>query len=43
MKELVAAVLSIGGDLTGLKTDTRLTGLPFTIIINVMCFSFYKT
>jgi len=43
MEGLVAGVLLIGGGLTALKTATILTGLPFAIIIIVMCFSFYKS
>ena len=38
----VAAVLLIGGGLQALQTATIVTGLPFAIILIVMCFSLYK-
>jgi len=40
---LIAAVLLVGGGLTALQTATVLSGLPFTIIIILMCYSFYKS
>jgi len=40
---LVASVLLIGGGLTALQTASILSGLPFSIIILVMCYSFYKS
>ncbi len=43
MEGLVAAVLLIGGGLTALQTASILTGLPFALIIVVMCYSFYKS
>ncbi|UII26593.1 BCCT family transporter [Fulvivirga maritima] len=43
MEGLVAAVLLVGGGLTALQTASIITGLPFSIIIIVMCFSFYKS
>ncbi|MCK5703538.1 MAG: BCCT family transporter, partial [Cyclobacteriaceae bacterium] len=43
MEGLIAAVLLIGGGLTALQTASILTGLPFAIIIILMCFSFYKS
>ncbi len=43
MEGLVAAVLLIGGGLTALQTASILTGLPFALIIIVMCYSFYKS
>ncbi|TKG94963.1 BCCT family transporter [Puteibacter caeruleilacunae] len=43
MEGVVAAVLLVGGGLTALQTASILTGLPFAIIIIVMCFSFYKS
>ncbi len=43
MEGLIAAVLLVGGGLTALQTASILTGLPFSIIIIVMCFSFYKS
>jgi len=39
---LVAAILLIGGGLTALQTASILSGLPFAIIIVIMCVSFYK-
>ncbi|MEJ1224008.1 BCCT family transporter [Sediminicola sp. 1XM1-17] len=38
----VAAVLLIGGGLQALQTATIVTGLPFAMILIVMCFSLYK-
>lgn len=38
----VAAVLLIGGGLQALQTATIVTGLPFAIILMVMCYSLYK-
>ncbi|WP_026915334.1 BCCT family transporter [Christiangramia portivictoriae] len=38
----VAAVLLIGGGLQALQTATIVTGLPFAIILLVMCYSLYK-
>lgn len=38
----VAAVLLIGGGLTALQTATITTGLPFLVVLLVMCFSLYK-
>lgn len=43
MEGLIAAVLLVGGGLTALQTASILTGVPFAIIIIVMCFSFYKS
>ncbi|MEH0156970.1 BCCT family transporter [Limibacter armeniacum] len=43
MEGLVAAILLVGGGLTALQTASILTGVPFSIIIIVMCFSFYKS
>ncbi|NME70946.1 BCCT family transporter [Flammeovirga aprica] len=42
MEGLIAGVLLMGGGLTALQTASILTGLPFSIIIIIMCFSFYK-
>ena len=42
MEGLIAAVLLIGGGLTALQTASILTGLPFALILVIMCFSFYK-
>lgn len=39
---LVAAVLLIGGGLGALRTASVSTGLPFTLILLVMCYSLYK-
>ncbi|SDS12233.1 BCCT family transporter [Christiangramia echinicola] len=38
----VAAVLLIGGGLQALQTATIVTGLPFAVILLVMCYSLYK-
>jgi choline/glycine/proline betaine transport protein len=43
MEGLIAAVLLIGGGLAALQTATILTGLPFAIIIIVMCYSLHKS
>ncbi|GAA0893468.1 hypothetical protein GCM10009122_31470 [Fulvivirga kasyanovii] len=43
MEGLIASILLIGGGLTALQTASILTGLPFALIIVVMCFSFYKS
>ncbi|MGB0838147.1 MAG: BCCT family transporter [Flavobacteriaceae bacterium] len=42
MEGLIAAALLIGGGLTALQTASILTGLPFALVIVVMCYSFYK-
>ncbi|MFW6157566.1 MAG: BCCT family transporter [Balneolaceae bacterium] len=38
----VAAVLLIGGGLSALQTASITTGLPFAVILLVMCYSLYK-
>ncbi len=38
----VAAVLLLGGGLQALQTATIVTGLPFAVILIIMCFSLYK-
>ncbi len=38
----VAAVLLVGGGLEALQTASIVTGLPFTIILLIMCYSLYK-
>ena len=38
----VAAVLLIGGGLEALQTATIVTGLPFAVILIIMCYSLYK-
>lgn len=43
MEGIIAIVLLIGGGLTALQTATILTGLPFAIILLVMCYSLLKT
>ena len=43
MEGAVAAILLIGGGLTALQTVTIITGLPFAIILIVMCASFFKS
>lgn len=42
MEGLVAAVLLLGGGLTALQTASILAGLPFAIIVLIMCYSLYK-
>ncbi|MEX0771107.1 MAG: BCCT family transporter [Balneolaceae bacterium] len=39
---LVAAVLLVGGGLSALQTAAITTGLPFTLVLLVMCYSLYK-
>ncbi len=43
MEGVIAIILLIGGGLAALQTATILTGLPFAIILIIMCFSLYKT
>ncbi|MFA8435045.1 MAG: BCCT family transporter [Marinifilaceae bacterium] len=43
MEGLIAIVLLIGGGLAALQTATIITGLPFAIILLIMCYSLYKT
>lgn len=38
----VAAVLLVGGGLNALQTASIMTGLPFTIILLIMCYSLYR-
>ncbi|APG61317.1 BCCT family transporter [Christiangramia salexigens] len=38
----VAAVLLVGGGLQALQTATIVTGLPFAVILLIMCYSLYK-
>ena len=38
----VAAVLLVGGGLEALQTATIVTGLPFAVILLIMCYSLYK-
>ncbi|WP_158857167.1 BCCT family transporter [Lunatibacter salilacus] len=38
----VAAVLLIGGGLTALQTAAIITGLPFLVILVIMCYSLHK-
>jgi choline/glycine/proline betaine transport protein len=40
---IVASALLLGGGLTALQTASILSAVPFSIIIIVMCFSFYKS
>ena len=39
---VVAAVLLLGGGLQALQTASIATGLPFAIILLVMCYSLYR-
>lgn len=43
MEGTVAGILLVGGGLTALQTASILTGLPFAILLIVLCFSFYKS
>jgi choline/glycine/proline betaine transport protein len=43
MEGLIAIILLIGGGLAALQTATILTGLPFAILLLVMCYSLLKT
>jgi BCCT family betaine/carnitine transporter len=38
----VAIALLIGGGLTSLQAMVLSTGLPFTIVLLIMCFTIYK-
>lgn len=38
----VAAVLLVGGGLQALQTATIVTGLPFAVLLLVVCYSLYK-
>ncbi len=40
---VVAGVLMLGGGLTALQTASIITGLPFAIVLLLMCVSLYKT
>ena len=42
MEGVVAAVLLLGGGLTALQTAAITTGLPFAIVLLVMCYSLYR-
>jgi len=39
MEGVVAAVLLLGGGLTALQTAAIATGLPFAVVLLVMCYS----
>ncbi|MCT4600267.1 MAG: BCCT family transporter [Marinifilaceae bacterium] len=43
MEGLIAIILLIGGGLTALQTATILSGVPFAIVIVIMCYSLYKS
>ncbi len=43
MEGLIAIVLLVGGGLSALQAVTILSGLPFAIIIIIMCYSLYKS
>ncbi len=43
MEGVVAGILLVGGGLTALQTASILTGLPFALLLIVLCFSFYKS
>lgn len=42
MEGFIAAVLLLGGGLKALQTATIVAGLPFAIVLCIMCFSLYK-
>jgi choline/glycine/proline betaine transport protein len=42
MEGLCAAVLLIGGGLTALQTAAITTGLPFAVVLVIMCYSLYE-
>jgi choline/glycine/proline betaine transport protein len=42
MEGVVAAVLLLGGGLSALQTASITTGLPFAVILLVMCYSLYQ-
>ncbi|MEL6489035.1 MAG: BCCT family transporter, partial [Cyanobacteria bacterium J06621_3] len=42
MEGVVAAALLLGGGLKALQTASIATGLPFAIVLLVMCYSLYK-
>jgi choline/glycine/proline betaine transport protein len=42
MEGVVAAVLLLGGGLTALQTAAITTGLPFAIVLLIMCYSLYR-
>ncbi|MEM6425962.1 MAG: BCCT family transporter [Cyanobacteria bacterium P01_D01_bin.128] len=42
MEGVVAAALLLGGGLSALQTASITTGLPFTIVLLIMCYSIYK-
>jgi len=42
MEGLCAAVLLIGGGLTALQTAAITTGLPFAVVLTIMCYSLYE-
>ena len=43
MEGTVAGILLLGGGLTALQTATIITGLPFAVILVVLCYSLYKS
>ena len=43
MEGAVAGILLVGGGLTALQTASILTGLPFALLLIVLCFSFHKS
>jgi len=42
LEGIIASVLLIGGGLVALQTASLLTALPFSIVLIIMCYSFYK-
>jgi len=43
MEGTVAIILLVGGGLTALQTASILTGVPFALLLIVLCLSFYKS
>ena len=42
MEGTIAGVLLIGGGLVALQTASLLIALPFSVLIILICYSFYK-
>ncbi|MEN8187403.1 MAG: BCCT family transporter [Bacteroidota bacterium] len=43
LEGVIAGALLLGGGLTALQTASLLTGLPFAILLVILCYSFYKS
>jgi choline/glycine/proline betaine transport protein len=42
MEGVCAATLLMGGGLTALQSASIATGLPFTVVLLIMCYSLYR-